>query len=1191
MRFNLPHCLTTATVYFAVFILLACTSCRPTSTLPSKGSREYDEVVSAFYVGLAALQVGDDVRAEAKLSQVTQLVPPEPAGWANWGLLSLRQRNFDTAAERLERARSLAPDNDQIYYLIGLLESSRGRSAEAVTALRKAVEINPKNLIATYKLADEIERQGGENSQLEYQQLIQKMLDVQPNNSAILVELGRIAAKRGDVDTLHRVVAKIAEESKGWPDEVQQQVRAVQTAASGSDTQDAATRMTFLRNVLVRVPQYRRDLSAIKPPPGDEAIPFTHFLRLESPTFAPAVADLGLAFPSEQVSDVKDGGWDWAWSVSLGSTGGPTVVVANNHQVRVGGGTAFTFPGGNDDKPPGPNNILSIDFSYDFKTDLVLAGTGGVRLMRQDDGKAFTDVTTQTKLPASVVNASYIGAWAVDIEADGDLDVVLGSQKSAPTVLRNNGDGSFLDIHPFNGVSGPLDFAWADLDADGDPDAALIDDTGKLRVFSNERQGQFRERSLSNIPVDVRAITVADINSDGILDLLAASGNGAIFRISDKDEGQAWETAEIANFGSPLADRASADCRLVAADVDNNGGNDLILTVTTSKRGDIVEFNNAANHLSNAAIWLSDEHNRLVLFTGRIDPSRITDVADLNGDGRLDFLGVPTGRFEIPDQPLPAGQPIVGINRGTKNYHWQVVRPHASQASGDQRINPFGVGGEMEVRAGLMLQKQPITGPLLHFGLGEQTSADVVRVVWPNGTVRAEFEVKGDQEVVTEQRLKASCPFLFAYNGKRMEFLKDAAPWGSAIGLRINTLGSAKIAATGEWYKIGREQLVPHDGYYDIRITAELWEVYYYDYVGLMAVDHPEGTEIFVDERFVIPPAKLGFTVVSTPQKIAQAIDDTGQDVTEIVSSLDNRALASFGRGQYQGLTRDHYVEVDLGNEAPKDGPLYLIAHGSIHDTESSLNVAITQGTRWQAHPMSLEVPDGRGGWTVAQPNLGFPAGRKKTVLFNLTDIFKPGTPRRVRIRTSLEIYWDQMLWARGLPSATVKETRLSPRETDLHYRGYSVINRPDAGAPAPEVPEYQQLSSTKQSWRDLIGYYTRYGDVNELLRDIDDRYVIVASGDEMSLRFPEQPPPPAGWIRDFVFMGDGWIKDGDYNSTFSKTVLPLPYHAKQEYVETPGRLEDEWIYRQHPEDWQKYHTRYVTPEVFQNVLRSNRYR
>ena len=114
---------------------------------------------------------------------------------------------------------------------------------------------------------------------------------------------------------------------------------------------------------------------------------------------------------------------------------------------------------------------------------------------------------------------------------------------------------------------------------------------------------------------------------------------------------------------------------------------------------------------------------------------------------------------------------------------------------------------------------------------------------------------------------------------------------------------------------------------------------------------------------------------------------------------------------------------------------------------------------------------------------------------------------------------------------------------------------------------------------------------MRELLEKVDDRYVIANSGDEMTFRFPAQPPPPAGWLRDYIIIGDGWIKDGDYNSTFSKTVLPLPYHAKQEYTTPPGSLEEEWVYKQHPEDWQKYHTRYVTPDVFQNALRSKEQR
>jgi tetratricopeptide (TPR) repeat protein len=1138
--------------------------CHSAPKLPEKGSKAYADVVSAFYVGLAALQVGDDVHAESKLSELTQLVPSEPAGWANWGVLALRQRNYDLASQRLERARNLAPQNDQIYDLLGILEADRGHSAEAIADLRKAVDLNPKNLRAAYALAEEIERQGDANSEAEFQQAIQKILAAQPDNLAALLELSRVAAKRGDVATLKSAVAEISARSSAWPPEVRQQLATVQAAAAGTDLRAAATRTTFLRNVLMRVPEYRQSLSVIKAPAGEEAQPLTHFVRLESPVFKPAPADMAIQFAAQPVANAGNAHWNWIGAIQLGSAGVPILAEANGREVHLSTGATLPFPGGSSSVPPSPEGILQVDFNYDFKTDLVLAGAGGVRLFRQDSPSAFTDVTMQTKLPKSVTDANYTGAWAVDIEADGDLDIVLGSKDLIPTVLRNNGDGTFLAIHPFAGITGAVGFAWADLDGDGNPDAAIIDGAGRLHVFMNERQGQFRERPLpAGLPL-VKAIAVADANNDGVLDLLAVQTNDAIVRISDKNEGESWDIAEIARV--PDADRnLGGEVRLHVADLDNNGAFDFFLAPTKPAPG-------AAGPL----IWLGDDKGNFVPLDHPAGPALVFDAADLKGDGKLDLVGLSAD-----------GVPAQGMNQSSKNYHWQVVRPHAVQAVGDQRINPFGIGGEIEIRSGLLVQKQPITGPQLHFGLGEQTEADIVQVVWPNGTVRAEFGVKADMDIVTEQRLKASCPFLFAYNGKQMEFVKDAVPWGSAIGLRINTLGSAQIAATGEWYKIGRDQLVPHDGYYDLRITAELWEVYYYDYLALMTVDHPVGTEMFVDERFVIPPLKLGLTTVATPHEIARAIDDTGQDVTDIVRTLDGKALASFGRGQYQGITRDHYLEVDLGDDAPKSGPLYLIAQGSIHDTESSVNVAITQGTRWRAHGLSLEVPDGRGGWVTAQDNLGFPAGRKKTILFNLTNIFRPGTPRRVRIRTNLEIYWDAIHWAQGAPETQLKTVTLGPSVADLHYRGYSVMHMPGA-ARAPEVPDYKQIEGTKQRWRDLIGYYTRYGDVRELVNRIDDRYVIVNSGDELSLRFAEQPPPPAGWVRDFVIVGDGWIKDGDYNSTFSKTVLPLPYHAKNEYTTRPGRLEDEWVYQQHPDDWKNYHTRYVTPDVFKNALRDD---
>jgi hypothetical protein len=138
----------------------------------------------------------------------------------------------------------------------------------------------------------------------------------------------------------------------------------------------------------------------------------------------------------------------------------------------------------------------------------------------------------------------------------------------------------------------------------------------------------------------------------------------------------------------------------------------------------------------------------------------------------------------------------------------------------------------------------------------------------------------------------------------------------------------------------------------------------------------------------------------------------------------------------------------------------------------------------------------------------------------------------------------------------------------------------------SPELPRYETLIGTGQRWRDLIGYYTRFGDVRDLLAGVDDRYVIANAGDELALRFEAPPAPTGGWVRDFVLIGDGWNKDGDYNTAFSQTVLPLPSHKRPGYDTPPGVLEDDPAYCRHPEDWREYHTRYITPHAFQRGLR-----
>jgi hypothetical protein len=319
---------------------------------------------------------------------------------------------------------------------------------------------------------------------------------------------------------------------------------------------------------------------------------------------------------------------------------------------------------------------------------------------------------------------------------------------------------------------------------------------------------------------------------------------------------------------------------------------------------------------------------------------------------------------------------------------------------------------------------------------------------------------------------------------------------------------------------------------------------------------------------------------------LAVARDDTGRDVAALVRDRDDRYLDFAGRGQYQGVTRDHFVEIEIPATAPRTGPLWLVAQGWIHPTDSSINVALGQGTHPRPRGLTLEVADAAGRFRTARPELGFPAGKNKTILIDLEGVFANSRGRRARLSTNMEIFWDRLGWAAGRPDVAIVPRRLTPGSADLRYRGYSATEQRDQSS--PELPRYA-LAGTSPRWLDLEGYYTRFGDVRELLLAVDDRYVIMNAGDELMLRFPAAAPAPADVVRDFVMITDGWEKDGDFNTAFSRTVLPLPTHASARYDRVPGRLEDDPIYQRHAEDFVTYHTRYVSANAVRDALQRPR--
>jgi hypothetical protein len=435
----------------------------------------------------------------------------------------------------------------------------------------------------------------------------------------------------------------------------------------------------------------------------------------------------------------------------------------------------------------------------------------------------------------------------------------------------------------------------------------------------------------------------------------------------------------------------------------------------------------------------------------------------------------------------------------------------------------------------------------------------VVRVEWPNGVPQTVFFPGTDQDVVESEVLKGSCAFLYAWDGTRFRFVTDVM-WRSALGMplglmaggRGGALAYAPAGASEEYLRIPGAALRPRSGRYTLQLTEELWETAFADQIRLLAVDHPDSVDVFVDERFVPPgPVQLRVFRLTRAHAPRSAMDDRGNDLLEALRDKDDRYVDNLRPLQYQGLVAPHDLVLDLGPEAGTADAVLLL-RGWIYPTDASINVALSQQTTVSPVMPSLEVRDARGQWTTRVPNLGFPSGKDKTLVIELAGLF-PTADHRVRIRTTLQIYWDQAVVAHELAERAARVRPLTLLSADLHARGYSRTYR-KGGRYGPWWFDYDSVS-TAAPWRPIEGAFTRLGDVLPLLDKSDDMYVVMAPGDETTLQFDASDADslPRGWKRDFLLYSDGWIKDSDLNTAFGTTVGPLPFHGIRQYPYGPG--------------------------------------
>jgi hypothetical protein len=680
---------------------------------------------------------------------------------------------------------------------------------------------------------------------------------------------------------------------------------------------------------------------------------------------------------------------------------------------------------------------------------------------------------------------------------------------------------------------------FLDVDDDRDLDLYVVHDGSKNQLFVNNRVGRYTDAtewfaSLADDGPGTGAV-LGDVNQDGREDVLLVRGPQPPRLFLQVSRGRFVQDAVFA----ALVDQLGGAVGALLGDMDLDADPDLFLVGAGSA---------------------SESSHRLMINRGggRFDaPVRVGEItagprargavaADLDGDGSLEIVVAPArGRAE-----LWRAEPAT-------SHHWLQLL-----------TSPQALGALVEIKTGTRMQLARVssssgylggTAATLHFGLGEASEADYVRISWPDAVLQSEIEVAGDRvwRVQKVERKPSSCPLLFTWNGKRFEYVTDFLGVGG-VGFFIAPGEYAPPDPT-EDVRIPPGAMAARWGRYLIRIAEPLEEVTYLDEVRLIAYDHPSSLEVYPDERFTgAAPWPTG-----QPQVVGEKIfplacsDHHGADVLDRVLAVDRRYVEPPKHPRFVGYAEDHWLELDFGTPAREHvgaAHLVLYLHGWVEYTYSHVNYAAQQAGL-AMRPPAIEVPDGAGAWRVVVPEMGFPAGLPRMMTFDLSaaGIAQHG---RIRIRTNMEIFWDQIFVAWSVDPSALRVRRLEPVVAELRHLGYPLEYSPDGAVPT--VYDYHRLDPGV-AFKNMRGPFTAHGDVLELLGAVDDRFVLMARGTEIALEFDATrlPKLTSGWSRTWVLHADGYCKDMDLYTAFPASVEPLPYHAMSNYPpEEPLELE-----------------------------------
>jgi Tfp pilus assembly protein PilF len=1065
-------------------------------------------------LGVAYLNQQRPADAQKYFEQALAADPKFTVARLNLGVSLLGQQKLEPARAALAEAAEQLPDDPYAWYHLGLTYKDLGEAEKGIGAFRRVTEIKPNEADAYYFV-------GYLSTQLQrYDEAIaafQKGLALNPVHASAEFGLARALQRKGDAGAAREHLArfqKITTEHLGSP------------FGAGYGDQGKFSMAELPMSTVGEVPP---------------AIP-AHFAAEANPFVSKGGGGQPVAIGASTGACFFDYDGDGKPDLFLvsGAADGTSRLLRNLadgrfEDVTQAAGIHLSGSG---------LGCAAGDFDNDGKTDVAVCLNDGLRLLRNTGEGKFEDVTESVGIRRE---KGCAGVTFVDYDHDGDLDlyITMAADSGSPgagahnVLWRNNGNSTFTDISSDTGLGVAATGAGVvttDFNNDRAIDFVLAGGAAGVSVLLNPREGKFTplaelDFTKKNLPPAV-GVVAFDFDKDGWMDLAFTHAGAPGISLWRNVEGKRLERVALPELGWQKG------WGIAALDYDNDGWLDLVAGGETANGGELRLLRNLGSKG-----W-SDVTKNVRLDAVKLAQPRAIAVADIDANGDADLVVTQLG-----------GPPIVLRNEGGNQRSWMSIDLKALND------NKSGIGTKVELYAGLLYQKWEVTGasgylgqnaaPILA-GLGSESNVEVVRLLWPTGVPQDEINLaaKKVQTIAELDRRGSSCPILFSWNGHEYEFIADMIGPG-VVGHWIAP-GERDVPDPDEYLKVPARSVKPRNGMLSFRFLEPMEETVYLDQVKLLAIDHPADYEVFPNERFVSAPPFPEFRVIASKDahSPAGAWDDRGHDVLPLISQTDRKYVTDFQDLPFAGFAKLHWLELDLGAwDAQK--PLRLILDGyTDYFTATSMYAADQAGIKVIAP--YVEALDPNGKWVRAIEDMGFPAGLERTMIADLSGKLPAGTTR-IRILTNLKIYWDAIRIDQTPDTDAIHVARVPLAKAGLDFLGYP---REIRLQPASDTTYSYARRSRSGPYARAAGNYTRYGDVYNLLRGSDDRFVVFGSGEGLKLDFDPKnlPALPTGWVRDYFFYADGFEKDLDFYAAHAFTVEPLPRHSLSPYPYPEGK-------------------------------------